>query len=260
MLVPQHLNASNDRAKKEILDLKQKISSDLSNNVLLNEKYYKHKIAQQQAKLIILTSTNFIYTYHRGSRNYKQIKEFVENAYVCSFIFPTLGETHLDVFLMYLRWAESETGYTPNQISVWKKGQQIKYTKMNKKGEANGEGIITIKFDSKDYGILQVNSHNVKTMKVSVKNLYKTGVIPFKVREIRKPEDLLDIKTNLVARSIIESDRKARGWEYKHYRYNSVDFFNKLKTEIYLMKRQDLYDINLVQKYYHLVPAKQYNS
>jgi len=253
---PQHLVASSDRTKKEILDLRQKISESLSNNTQLHEKYYKHKLAQQQAELLILTATNFVYTYQNGKRSYKQIKEFVEYAYECSFIFPTLGQDHLEVFVTYLRWAQAETGYTADMVSVWKKGQKIK--KFNLKGEIIG--YITLKFDSKDYGILQVNSHNVKIVRELVRNLYKTGVIPFRVKTIKTGDDLLDIRTNLVARSIIEIDRKNRGWEWKHWRHTSVDFCNKLRTEIILMRKQDLYDVNLVQNYYHLIPVKTYNG
>lgn len=254
--LPQYIVASNNKTKKEILDLRQKISSDLSNNMKLNEKYYKHKMAQQQAKLLILTATNFIYTYHGGKKSYKQIKEFVEYAYMCSFIFPSLGQDHLEVFVTYLRWAEAETGYTPDMISSWKKGQQIK--NINRKGVVTG--YITITFDSKDYGILQVNNRNVKYVRGTAKNLYKSGTVPFKIKNIRTVDDLLDIKTNLVARSIIEVDRKNRGWEWKHWRFSSMDFYNKLRNEISNMKRQEIYDVNLIQKYYHLIPVKIYNG
>lgn len=246
--------------KKEILDLKQKISASLSNNSQLNEKYYKHKIAQQQAKLLILTATNFIYTYQNGKRNYKQIKEFVEYAYECSFIFPTLGRDHLDVFMTYLRWAQAETGYRADLISTWKKGQQIKGIRMNSKGQIVGEYTITIKYDSKDFGILQINNHNLKTVRKAVNKLYRTGVIPFKVKKLKSVDDFLDIKTNLVSRSIIEVDRQKRGWEWKHWSYISLDFYNKMKSEIIIMKKQDMYDVNLVQKYYHLIPVKTYTG
>lgn len=259
LALPQSIVANSNTTKKEILDLKQKISGDLLNNTQLSEKYYKHKLAQQQARLIILTASNYVYTYHRGKRSYKQIKEFVESAYECSFIFNKLGDNHLDIFLMYLRWAEAESGYDANQISSWRKGQKICFTRMNHKGEAIGKCVVIIKNDSKDYGILQINTCNVRSMRISIRNLYKSGVIPFKVRSIRNTDDLLDIKTNLVARSIIESDRKALGWDYKHMSYNSMDFFTKLKWEVNSMKKQDLYDIDLIQKYYHLIPVKNYS-
>ncbi len=261
MMLVQPMVASNNETRKEILDLKAKISNDLSNNAQLNEKYYKHRIAQQQAKLIILSATNFIYNYHRGKKSYKQIYEFVQNAYECSFIFTGLGGNHLDIFMTYLRWAQAETEYTPDQISQWKKGQQIKEIRMDRKGRPI-EHIIIIKSDSTDYGILQVNNHNFETVRHSVAKLYKSGVVPFKVKSIKSCDDLLDIKTNLVARSVIETERKDFGWNYKHYSYNpnSVDFTNRLHVEIALLRKQDLYDVSLVQKYYHLCPVKTYSK
>jgi hypothetical protein len=201
-----------------------------------------------------------VYTYQRGKRSYKKIKEFVEYAYECSFIFPTLGQDHLEVFMTYLRWAQGETGFQPDLICSWKKGQQIKGVRMSSRGQVVGEYSTIIRYDSKDYGILQVNNRNLKVVREGVGNLYRTGVIPFKVRKIKTVNDLLDIRTNLVARSLIEVDRQQRGWEWRHWSYVSMDFYNKLKSEIWTMRKQELYDVNLVQRYYHLVPIKTYGT
>ena len=252
MIFSLSLIASEDKTKKEILNLKQKISNSLTNNTKLNESFYKHKLAQQQAKLMIVNTTNFIYRYQHGKRNYKQIKDFVESAYECSFIFPSLGEDHLDVFMTYCRWAEAETAYDANVISTWKKGQTIRSISSDGKKIR----ILTIKQDSKDYGILQVNNHNFKTVRYAIRYLYKTGVIPFKVKPMTSVNDLLDIKTNLIARSVIETGRKQLGWEYMHWCHNSSDFYSKLKEQMVSLKKQELYDTELVQKYYHLVPVK----
>lgn len=266
LLIPQSVVASSptvadSRAKKEILDLRQQISQSLSNDTQLHEKYYKHKLAQQQVKLLKLTTTNFILKYHprRGAKYAKQIKEFVDNSFESSFIFPTLAEDHLEVFLTYQRWAQAETGFDPQNISVWKKGQVIKRKVINpRNGKIISQKMQTLRYDSEDAGILQVNIHNLDYIKKPVANLYKEGVLPFKVKQIVKFTDLLDVNTNLVARSVIEADRKKRGWDYKHYSHVSVDFMKKLQVEVNNLKVQGMYDVNLVQNYYHLNPVKTY--
>jgi len=259
LLTPQSLYAHKESgAKKEILDLKTQISNALSNNTELHEKYYKHKMAQYQANLLILTVTDRIYKYHGGKRKYKDIKEFVTYAFESSFIFTKLGDNHLDIFEMYLRWAQAETGYNHRTISVWKKGQKFKQKKVNSKGVVYGNRIITVKFNNKDYGILQINSRNIKFVTPIIRSLYMSGVIPYKVKNIKTGKDLLDIKTNIVARSVIETDRKERGWDYKHYRHHSLKFTKKVRAEIYKLVKNKLYDKNLVQGYYHLIPVKVY--
>jgi len=245
-------------AKKEILDLTTQISNALSNNTVLHEKYYKHKMAQQQADLLILTVTDRVYRYHGGKKKYKDINEFVKYAFESSFIFTKLGDNHLDIFEMYLRWAQAETGFDPRTISKWKKGQSFQQKKVNSKGVVYGKRTVTVKFNNQDYGILQINSRNIEFVKPIVIDLYMSGVVPYKVKRIKTGNDLLDIKTNIVARSIIETDRKERGWDYKHYRHHSVDFTKKLRMEIYKLSQNKLYDKNLVQGYYHLIPVKTY--
>jgi len=264
LLVPQSIvgapmPATDAKTKKEILILKQQISTNLSSNAYLNERYYKHQLAVQQVKLLKLTTENLILRYHPQTKFPKQINQFVDNSFECAFIFPTLGDNHLEIFEMYQRWAEAETGFTPTQISVWTKGQKIKRFIMNRKGEKVRESFYTIKFSSKDAGILQVNSCNVQYVRKPVINLYKSGIISFRVKEVKKFDDLLDVNTNLVARSIIEADRKERGWEYKHYSYVSMDFYHKLKLEVNNLRAAGLYDPNLVQKYYYLNPVKTYS-
>lgn len=264
-LVPQSIvgaamPVTNAKTKKEILNLKQKISTNLSNNIYLNERYYKHELAIQQVKLLELTTEDLILKYHPRTRYKRQINQFVENSFECSFIFKTLGNDHLQIFEMYQRWAEAETGFDPMQISVWKKGQRIKKFILNRRGNLVKEEYYIIKFSSKDAGILQVNNRNLQYVKKHVMNLYKDGIIPFKVKEIRNLNDLLDVNTNLVARSIIETDRKERGWGYKHYTYNSMKFYYKLRLKINNLKAAGLYDPELVQKYYNLNPIKTYEE
>lgn len=245
--------------KKEILNLKQKLNnSELSQNTALQEKYYKHKLAKEQAKLLILTTSSFIYRYYNGKRSFQDINQFVTTAYECSFIFPKLGKDHLERFKRFMEWGEEESNFNKNCISSWKKGQRLRKIHRNSKGQAIRETYFYIKYDSTDYGILQVNEYNLMYVKKSINNMYKSGLLPFKVKRVQTVNDLLDIPTNCAARCFIETDREQLGWEYKHD--NAIDFVNKFNMELNKLKNQEMYDTNLVENYYNLIPIKIYQG
>lgn len=260
LVFPQGLlQASPESAtKKEILNLKQKLNNELSQNTLLQEKYYKHKLAKEQAKLLILTTSSFIYRYHNGKRSFQDINQFVTTAYECSFVFPELGKDHLERFKRFMGWGEGESNFDKNCVSSWKKGQKLRKLHRNSKGKVIRESFYYIKYDSTDYGILQVNEHNLLYVKKTINTMYKSGTLPFKVKRVRTVEDLFDIPTNCAARCFIETDRKQMGWEYKHD--SSIVFLNELNAEINKLKSQEMYDTNLVENYYNLIPPKTYTG
>ena len=144
-----------------------------------------------------------------------------------------------------LQWAYDESEYNKNCISSWKKGQYIK--RMN----------ITITKDSTDYGAWQNNQDNLQFIKI-INYLYESGVITFKIRKVKTVKDLMDIPTSCTARCLIETDRKAHGWDWKHMgdkKYNKW-----LRSTMTKLEHDGLYEKDFVEKYYNINPYKRYSN
>jgi len=243
---------TNEVSKKteEVQKLVKQIEQLTNNtNSQAQEKFYKNKLSVQQSKLLILNTTLFIYRLLDGAKSFNEIYEIVTVSYECSFIFPELGKDHLDAFIRILNWSYWETRFNKNKIKSWKKGTIIK----------RAGKTLTIKFDSIDYGAWQVNDQHLKYLK-KINKLYISGIIPFKVNNVKTMNDVLHIPTNCVSRCVIESDRKLRDWEWRH-EYDKGEFIKKLNQKvIFGLQSQNLYDRQLTQKYYHLIPIKYYRG
>jgi hypothetical protein len=144
-----------------------------------------------------------------------------------------------------LQWANDESGFKKNTICHWKGGTYLK--SINK----------TVVKDTTDYGVWQINEDHLKNMRV-IGRLYANGTIRFKVKSPRKMMDLMDIPTNCVARCIIETDRKARGWEWKHV--GEKGFSRRIWTSINKCEREGYYHKVFVEKFYNVIPIKKYSS
>ena len=245
-----YARSSEPTSKTKELQVLIKSVEKLNNNTnqQAQEKFYKNKLAVQQAKLLILDTTCFIYRYHEGKRDFDEIYKIVSAAYECSFIFTELGYDHLDTFVRILGWAEWESRFSSKVVCPWKKGTWV---------ERNGERLY-IKFDSIDYGTWQVSNQHMSYLR-KINRLYTSGIITIKIKHIKKMDDVLDIPTNCVARCVIETDRKRRHWPWKHD--NEKNFINQLSIRIYKLREiQKLYNRQLTQKYYHLIPIKTYTG
>jgi hypothetical protein len=237
-----------NKTKSEVKIMKNKIlqiqSSDSSN---LNEKYYKHRLAYTQAALLKKDITLYILSIYKSygmSRNFNDIYDAVDVSFESAFIFPELGSTHTERFVRIVSWAKAETNFSKNEVSYWKKGQYIRSLD------------TTIKQDTADYGMWQINRDNLKYAK-KVNYLYSSGTITYKVRKIRTLNDLFDIRTNCAARCVIETDRKNMGMSWKHDRERV--FIQRLANHIKNLEKEGVYNSQLIQRYYHLVEIKTYN-
>jgi len=238
----------NTQQEKEIKDLKVKVASLASNfQTTINKGELKnnHNLAVAQANLLRKVFTYEIHMKLKKmgfNRSKKDIEEMVEAAWNNAWIFQDLGATHADRFLLILQWAKDESGFGKNTVASWKKGQYIK--RMD----------ITITKDSTDYGAWQNNGDNLQFLKI-VNYLYESGVIRFKVKKIRTVSDLMDIQTSATARCLIETDRKSRGWEWRHI--GDKKFYAWLYRTLGSLEREGSYNQAFVEKYYNVTPYKK---
>ena len=237
--------------EREISDLKTKIitlSNSFQSTLNKNQLNNNSMLAHYQARLLIKVFTYEIYLKMKKSgvkRNQEDIEAMVQAAFNNAWIFQDLGKDHADRFLLILQWAKDESNYDKNCKSSWKKGQYIR--SLNK----------TINFDSTDYGAWQNNDANLQFLKI-VNYLYESGVVTFKVKKIRTVKDLLDIPTSCTARCLIESDRRNRGWEWKHVRDKKYNIW--LHATMDKLEHDGLYSKAFVEKYYNITPYKRYSN
>jgi hypothetical protein len=237
---------------KEIYELKRKITTMQTvdgENSSINEKYFKHKLAVSQVKMIkkVATYETHMFLARAGTkRSMSEISKMVDAAWDCSWIFVDLGNDHMERFERILEWCKGETNFKADTVSRWKKGQYIK--SLN----------VTIKKDTEDWGPWQINADNFEYAQ-GIYRLYTSGVITFKIIRIRKLSDLFDIPTNCAVRCAIETDRKANGMEWQHKaRPNDRAYHSHMVKKMKELQREGLYDPALVAKYYKLTPIKKY--
>ncbi len=235
-----------------LLMLSMCLSASKTNNLKTNlnkSKFelieYKYNLSKLQSEIIISSVSNLIYEQHKNTTSLEDIREIVTTAYQCSFIFNDLGKNHVDRFTRILGWAETESGFNKYTISKWKKGQKITI----------GNKVYVIRKSSTDYGVWQVNEQHLKML--SSLSLMKNK-IPLSFNEIKSMNDLMDIKTNCVARCIIETDRKSYGMDYKHD--NATLFLNKLSNHIRKLETEQVYYEKFVEKFNNSVYFKKYTK
>jgi hypothetical protein len=236
---------------REMYQLKEKVLAlSKENNKILatNEVIANNRLARYQAKLLIKTLSYEIHLYLKRqgvNRSVSKIEKIVEASYLSSWIFVDLGKDHLDRFVTINQWAREETGFDPQLISRWKAGTYLKSLKKK------------VLRDTVDYGAFQVNEGHIESLKL-INFLYDSSVINFKVRRVRSVKDLMDVNTNCVARCIIETDRKARGWEWQHMRDRQFRAF--MISTIDKLSKEHLYNRHFVEKYYSLTPIRAYSA
>lgn len=251
------INASNtfgasNKNAVEINELKQKITKMQvvdGESISMNERFYKHKLAITQVKMLkkVAAYETYMFLAKSGTRgNLSEINKIVDVAWECSWTFTDLGSNHMDRFRRIMGWCKGETNFRGNCVSIWKKGQYIK--SMN----------IIIKKDTADYGAWQINIDNLSYAKKTY-SLYRSGVVCFKIVRVRKPEDLFDIPTNCAVRCAIETDRKSMGMEWKHRgRPDDRAYIAHLSKKINELEDINMYDEALVSNFYKLTPIKRY--
>jgi hypothetical protein len=236
---------------KDIYELKDKILTlSQENNKILasNEAIANNRLARYQARLLVKTISYEIYWYLKRqgvNRSLSKIESIVNAAYMSSWIFVDLGKDHLDRFVTILQWPRDETTFDPQLVSHWKAGTYLPSLKK------------TVKKDTIDYGAFQINQDHIEGLKL-INFLYDSSVINFKVRRVRSVKDLMDVNTNCVARCIIETDRKERGWEWQHI--GDRKFRTFVISQIEKLSKEHLYNRNFVQKYYSLTPIREYSA
>ena len=237
-----------NKTKSEVNIMKKRILQIQSGgNSNLSENYYKHQLAYTQAALLKKDITLLILDVYRQygmTRKYKDIYEAVDVAFESSFIFTDLGNDHIERFIRILGWGKAETNYKKDLVSTWYAGQYIKSLK------------ATVRKDTSDYGLWQINADNLKYAK-KVNYLYSSGIITYKVKKVVTLNDLFDIRTNCAARCLIETDRKKMKMSWKHD--SQTAFIQKLYARVKDLEKERVYDRALVERYYHLVPAKTYS-
>jgi hypothetical protein len=178
-------------------------------------------------------------------RSLPMIESHVKAAFDNSWVFTDLGDNHIDRIVQILQWGMDESGFNNKLISSWKAGTYLPSIKK------------TVMKDTMDYYSWQINEDNLNNVKL-LNYLYESGIINFKIKKIRTIEDLMDIPTNCAARCMIETDRKARGWEWRHAG-RGTKFSTFLRGVISKLEKERLYNKNFVEKYYNLAPIKTYN-
>jgi len=205
-----------------------------------------------------------------SKKDWKAIYDAVDVAFENSFIFTELGTDHIDILVRQLGWVKQETDYTVNIIAKWDPPNYRTLGKI-KINKDTGKSKITwgkrkkvklppkmkITFSSIDYGMWQVNDQH-KDQLYDVNYLYGAGFIPYKIKRFRSMKDLVDIRTNSVARCFIETVRKEHGLPYKHDK--SKAFLGMIHKAIRNLEKQGLYDKKIVQRYYNLIPTKQWKG
>ena len=250
LIIPTQMFSEKSSETIEINKLRNKIVdlSNYSNTQLVeNEIRKNHKLAKYQASLLIKVVSYEIYIslLNQGSkRSFQEIESIVWTAYQSSWIFTDFGNDHIDRLEVILQWAKDESGFREDTKVSWKAGTYLK--SINK----------TVPKDTTDYGAWQINEDHYESMKY-INHLYDSGVINFKIKKLNKKEDLMDLGTNCVARCIIETDRKERGWEWKHIR--SKDFKKTFARVMKKIEEEGYYDRKFVEKYYHIIPVKVYS-
>jgi hypothetical protein len=236
---------------QEIDSLKNKIeklSVTYSSQIMDAELRNNNKLARYQAQLLIKVVSYEIYTKLKNSgtaRGFADIEEHVRLAYVCSWIFSDLGETSTERFITMLQWDKDESSFNRNQVSRWKAGTYLR--SLDK----------TVQRDSSDFGALQINETHLTNLK-TLSFLYESGVVNFKIKKIKRMQDVMDLPTNFVARCVIETDRKNRGWEWRHTK--DGDFNKFLRRVITNLETNGLYSTAFAQKYYNVVPVRTYSG
>jgi len=250
LVIPVHAVSEKSQANQEINKLRNKIVdlSNYSNSTMVeNEIRKNHKLAKYQASLFIKVVSYEIYIslLKQGTkRSFQEIENIVWTAYQSSWIFTDFGEDHMDRFKVILQWAKDESNFKEDTKVSWKAGTYFK--SIDK----------TVPKDTTDYGAWQINEDHYESLKY-INHLYDSGVINFKIKKLHKIEDLMDLGTNCVARCVIETDRKVRGWEWKHIRSKGFGkLFNKLTKKL---EEEGYYNRAFVEKYYHIVPVKTYS-
>lgn len=249
LFVPILSNAgmTENSTQREVTTLKAKIIEiKTKDQAKLAEKYYRHRLAIQQAALVKKDLVLFLIEYYRdmGSRkNFHNISAMVDVAFESSFIFTSLGVDYEERFLRILQWAKIETDFNKNTISNWKAGQYIK--SLN----------TTIRRDTSDHGTWQINRDNLKYVK-RLNYLYNSGVISYKIKNVRTIDDLMDINTNCAARCFIETERKKMNMPWKHDK--APAFVKLLRKRLVKLETSGLYDKTLIAHYYHLNNTKTY--
>lgn len=244
-------NPTSVSAREEIDGLKVKIekltnihSQTINNTELKNN----NKLAKYQAQLLIKVISYEIYINLRKngvSRKLSDIEDQVRYAYLCTWIFTDLGVNSSDRLVTILQWDKDESNFKKDLISHWKAGTYL--PALDKK----------VLKDTIDYGALQINEAHLKDLR-SLSFLYESGVINFKIKRIRKMTDVLDVPTNIVARCVIETDRKARGWEWRHVQDKEFNKF--LKKTILKLESEGLYSTVFAEKYYNAIPVRTYTK
>lgn len=236
---------------KELYKLREKVFTlTQQNNQLLqnNELLSNNRLAKYESRLLIKTLSYEIHLYLKKQgvkRSVAKIESIVEACYVSSWIFTDLGKDHIDRMALMLQWAREESSFNPSLITHWKAGTYLESIKR------------TVTKDTVDYGAFQINEMHSRNLK-TINFLYDSSVINFKVKRVRGLKDIMDVRTNCVARCIIETDRKSRGWEWHHTRDKKFRQF--IATQIESLERQHLYSRRFVEKYYFTTPIRHYSS
>ena len=232
-----------DLLKKQVIDVANAKDSALRHSEFL----YNHRLATLQVNLLIKTLSYETWLYLRKQgvhRSPQDIEAIVSASYACSWTFTALGNDHLDRFINIIQWPRDETGFQPKMICHWKAGTYI-------------ESIHkTVLKNTIDYGAYQINEMHIKPLR-NIDKLYNSGIVGIKVKHIRSYKDLLDINTNCVARCVIETDRKSRGWEWHHI--GDRVFHKMIVDQIGELEAEHLYNRHFIEKYYFLTPRKKYS-
>lgn len=231
--------------QREIVDLK---NSSQSIGVDVNEKYYKHKLAVSQVRMMkrmIAYETHIFLAKEGANRSVGFLQQITDPAFNCAFIFTSLGKDHMERFVRLMEWSYEETN-CKNIICRWKKGQYLR-------------GLdVTLTMDSVDYGIWQINDVFDWCLVPRLKKLYSSGVINFQIVNVKSMQNFMDIPTNCAMRCIVEDERKSLGYEWKHD--NAKAYRRYIESKIKEMEKEGLYDRDLVDKYYYLTPIKTYTA
>jgi len=212
----------------------------------MDETFYKHTLAVYQTKImkkvIVYETQNFLAK--EGIRRDKRVlQKIADISFDCSFVFTDLGVNQVRRFTRFMEWAYEETNFE-NKICKWKKGQYLKSRN------------ITLNLDSIDYGYWQINDYHDWSLVSTLNSLYDSGSILFKIKRVKRMHDFMDPPTNLVMRCIVETERKSLGWDWQHD--EELKYREFIEHKIEELEREGLYDRNLVNKYYYLVPIKTY--
>ena len=236
----QSLRANIVNLKKQVLTEKRRyFYGDITSTAELNE------IAVAEGRLLEKEITLATYKYYKSTytnRKIDDIDQIVDSSFKCAFIFSDLGDTFTGRLKRILGWACTETNFKNGLTCHWKKGQYIK-------------GLhTTIKYDSTDFGVWQINDVNDFPLILKLQYLYESGIINFKIIKIKKKEDLFDIPTNCAFRCLVETERRSMRLNWKQDK--SKKYLRIINDVIDDLKAQSLYDDATVEKHYYRAPVK----